>query len=287
MIRAWTIQLAIEEQTPASSILAKWAELARSDPSPVVRLYLASGLQRLPLEQRRDILAGLVSHAEDAADHNLPLMYWYAAEPLAALDARRAARLASSARIARFREFMARRIGGLGTADSLALLVDELRRPASSAERLSLLTGIDEALRGRRRVAMPAAWPRVFAVLAADGDRQVRARAVALALTFGDAAARATLRSVLIDPRAEAEPRREALAALLKVHDPEARLDPARPGPRPAARRDGRARVVELRRSRHARALDRRLQIAGRRRAARRLEYAGGAKRRLTPCWPP
>ncbi len=221
MIRAWTIQLAIEEQTPASSILAKWAELARSDPSPVVRLYLASGLQRLPLEQRWDILAGLVSHAEDAADHNLPLMYWYAAEPLAALDARRAARLASPARIARFREFMARRIGGLGTADSLALLVDELRRPASSAERLSLLTGIDEALRGRRRVAMPAAWPRVFAVLAADGDRQVRARAVALALTFGDAAARATLRSVLIDPRAEAEPRREALAALLKAHDPE------------------------------------------------------------------
>ncbi len=221
MIRAWTIQLAIEAKTPASAVLAKWAELALSDPSPVVRLYLASGLQRLPLYERWDILAGLVSHAEDAADHNLPLMYWYAAEPLAALDARRAARLASSARIARFREFMARRIGGLGTADSLALLVEELGRPAGSAQRLSLLTGIDEALRGRRRVAMPAAWPRVFAVLAADGDRQVRARAVALALTFGDAAARATFRNVLVDPAAGPEPRREALAALLKARDPD------------------------------------------------------------------
>jgi len=221
MIRAWTIQLAIDERTPATSILAKWAELARSDPSPVVRLYLASALERLPVEQRWDILAGLVSHADDATDHNLPLMYWYAAEPLAALDARRAARLASSARISRFREFMARRIGGLGTAASLALLVEELERPASSAQRLSLLTGIDEALRGRRRVVMPAAWPRVFAVLAADGDRQVRSRAVGLALTFGDAAARSTFRSVLVDPKADPEPRREALAALLKARDPE------------------------------------------------------------------
>jgi len=221
MMRAWTIQLAIEEQMPASSILAKWVELARSDPAPVVRLYLASALQRMPPDERWDILSGLVSHADDATDHNLPLMYWYAAEPLAARDAPRAARLASAARIARFQEFMARRIAGLGTPLSLALLVDELGRTATSAQRVSFLTGIGEALRGRRHVAMPAAWPRVFAVLAADDDRQVRSRAVALALTFGDAAARTTLRGVLVDPKADSELRREALAALLKARDPD------------------------------------------------------------------
>ncbi len=58
----------------------------------MVRLYLASAMQRLPLEQRWDTLAALVSHGEDASDHNLPLMYWYAAEPLAAVDAARACR---------------------------------------------------------------------------------------------------------------------------------------------------------------------------------------------------
>jgi putative membrane-bound dehydrogenase-like protein len=221
MIRAWTIQLAIDEQTPASPILAKWSELARNDPSPVVRLYLASALQRMPLEERWDILTGLVSHADDANDHNLPLMYWYAAEPLAALDARRAARLAASSRIAKFREFMARRIVGLGTSESLALLIDELGQPASSTARRSLLTGIGQALRGRRHVEMPAAWPRVFGVLAGDGDRQVRSLAVALGLTFGDAAARVTLRGVLVDPRAESELRQEALAALLQARDAE------------------------------------------------------------------
>jgi putative membrane-bound dehydrogenase-like protein len=220
MIRAWTIQLAIEEKTPPSSILARWAELARSDPSPVVRLYLASALQRMPLEERWDILAGLASHGEDARDHNLPLMYWYGAEPLAALDPRRAAGLARSAQIPRLREYMARRIGALGTGESLALLVEELGRAESSGHRSSLLIGIDEALRARRRVAMPAAWPQVFAALAADRDAQVRSRAVALALTFGDATARTTLHGVLVDPKADPELRRDALAALLKAHDP-------------------------------------------------------------------
>ena len=99
MIRAWTIQLATEQGPPAAPILARFAELARTDPSPVVRLYLASALQRLPLQDRWDIVEGLVGHGEDAADHNLPLMYWYGAEPLAGVDASRAARLAAGSKI--------------------------------------------------------------------------------------------------------------------------------------------------------------------------------------------
>jgi putative membrane-bound dehydrogenase-like protein len=220
IIRAWTIQLAMEGATPASPVLAKFAELARSDPSPVVRLYLASALQRMPPGRRWEILAGLVAHGEDASDPNLPLMDWYAAEPLATVDARRAARLASSARIPLIPRFMARRIAALGTPESLAVLVEELRRAASSAGREAILIGIEEGLRGRRRVAMPAAWPEVFAALAVDADARVRSRSVALALTFGDPSARATLRRVLADARADIPLRREALAALLKVKDP-------------------------------------------------------------------
>jgi putative heme-binding domain-containing protein len=220
MIRAWAIQLATEERPPPGFRSRKFAELARSDPSPVVRLYLAAALQRLPLERRWEILSGLVSHAEDATDPNLPLMCWYAAEPLAGLDARRALALASSARIPRFAEFMARRVGALGTSESLAILVEELGRAGSSARRSALLLGIKEGLRGRRQAAMPAAWSRVFAALAADPDAQVRARAMALALTFGDPSARVTLRRLLADTTADLMMRREALAALLQAKDP-------------------------------------------------------------------
>ncbi len=220
VLRAWTIQLATDQETPSEPLLARFGELARTDPSPVVRLYLASALQRLPLEARWNILEGLVAHADDAGDHNLPLMYWYGAEPLAAVDPSRAARLAAGSRVPRIQEFMARRIGALGTPEAIALLVDELGRAPGTRERASLLTGIEESLRGRRQVAMPAAWPDVFRQLAADSDRRVRSRSLSLALTFGDPAARAALRQALADPAAPLAPRREALEALLQARDP-------------------------------------------------------------------
>jgi putative membrane-bound dehydrogenase-like protein len=219
-IRAWTIQLATEQGPPSAPILARFTELARTDPSPMVRLYLAAAMQRLPLENRWDALTALVGHGEDASDHNLPLMYWYAAEPLAVADAQRSAALAASSSIPRIQEFMARRIAALGTPESLALLVGELGRASASARRLTLLIGIEEALRGRRQVAMPAAWPAVSKTLASDPDSSVRSRAVALGVNFGDAAAQESLRRVLVDPKASPPDRRQALAALLKVKDP-------------------------------------------------------------------
>jgi putative membrane-bound dehydrogenase-like protein len=218
-IRAWTIQLATEKGPPPKTILSKFEGMSKNDPSPMVRLYLASALQRLPLEDRWDILVGLLGHSEDISDHNLPLMYWYAAEPLAAVDASRALRLAASSRIPRVQEFLARRVGSLGTPESLAVLVEDLGRAPSSSHRETLLLGIEEGLRGRRQVSMPSDWPKVFASLMADKEARVRSRAVALALTFGDPTARTTLRGVLADAKADLAARRDALAALLKVKD--------------------------------------------------------------------
>jgi hypothetical protein len=84
--------------------------MAREDKSPVVRLYLASACQRLPLDRRGEILAGLLAHAEDATDHNLPLMYWYAAEPLAAEGPAKAVALLGQAKIPQVREFITKRM---------------------------------------------------------------------------------------------------------------------------------------------------------------------------------
>ena len=90
--------------------LAELERLAGEDKSPVVRLYLASALQRIPVEQRWPTLDQLVAHAEDASDHNLPLMYWYAAEPCVASDPAKAVALLKQSRIPLLREFIARRL---------------------------------------------------------------------------------------------------------------------------------------------------------------------------------
>src|SRR5262249_52446965 len=65
-VRGWAVQLALEDGKPSAATRKRFAEMARQDPSPVVRLYLASGLQRLPPGERWDILEGLVAHGEDA-----------------------------------------------------------------------------------------------------------------------------------------------------------------------------------------------------------------------------
>jgi hypothetical protein len=75
--------------------------MAKNDNSPVVRLYLASGLLRTPVEKRWDVLTGLLARAEDAKDHNLPNMYWYAAEGSVGADNGRAIKLLTEAKIPR------------------------------------------------------------------------------------------------------------------------------------------------------------------------------------------
>ncbi|MBI3858565.1 MAG: dehydrogenase, partial [Planctomycetes bacterium] len=89
-LRAWAVQLAAEPRPAAAAARAKFAQMASTDPSPLVRLYLAAACQRLAPEDRWTVAERLASHAEDAADPNLPLMIWYAAEPMAAADLRRA-----------------------------------------------------------------------------------------------------------------------------------------------------------------------------------------------------
>jgi putative membrane-bound dehydrogenase-like protein len=115
-VRAWTIQLTCEDGTPAAPLLAEFARLAKDDPSPLVRLYLASALQRIDVAQRWPMLHALAAHAEDAKDQNLPLMLWYAAEPAVAADIAKGAELLAACKIPKVQEFIARRLASEATA---------------------------------------------------------------------------------------------------------------------------------------------------------------------------
>jgi putative membrane-bound dehydrogenase-like protein len=109
-VRGWAIQLACEGRSVSDELYAELTRLAGSDPSPVVRLYLASAAQRLDPAKRWDLLRGLVAHEVDADDHNLPCLYWYALEPLVTLDKVRALKLAAEGKVPVLREFVARKM---------------------------------------------------------------------------------------------------------------------------------------------------------------------------------
>ena len=109
-LRGWAVRLLSEDAARLVPHQQRVADLAANDPAPSVRLEIASALQRLPLENRWEIAASLLSHAEDAADKDLPLMYWYAIEPLAAADKKRAVQLASQCKIPLVRQLIAQRV---------------------------------------------------------------------------------------------------------------------------------------------------------------------------------
>jgi len=114
-MRWWAIQFLCEEKPLAPSVLDKFAALAQSDPSPMVRLGLASALQRLALADRWRIAGALVSHEADGSDQNLPLMVWYGIEPLIPADRARAVQLMAQCKIPQVRQFISRRLAGSGS----------------------------------------------------------------------------------------------------------------------------------------------------------------------------
>lgn len=123
-IRSWSIQLLTEGKSVAPETLKKFAEMAQKDNSKLVRLYLTSGILRLDPSQRWDVLDALVQKGEDKDDHNLPLMEWYAAEPLAPIDAKRALQLAEKSRFPKMLPYMIQRVEAMGTEESKKVLKD-------------------------------------------------------------------------------------------------------------------------------------------------------------------
>jgi putative membrane-bound dehydrogenase-like protein len=220
-LRAWAVQLSLEGRRPAARVQMQLAAMAREDPAPCVRLALASGMQRLALSERWPIAEGLFRHGEDAGDANLPLMVWYAVEPLVAAERDRAVKLIARAQIPLVREYLARRVvllagpeSGSGAA-GLKALVDLLGGIEDSAIRRDVLRGIGAALEGRRQVVMPANWPAVSRRLAQSPSPEVREQALFLGVVFGDAHGLAVARETVMDTAAPVGFRTQALQALV------------------------------------------------------------------------
>ncbi len=141
-VRGWAVQLLAEGQQPSDDAVRQFATMARQESSALVRLYLASALQRIPAEKRWDAVAGLMAHSEDAQDRNLPMMVWYAAEPVVELDMWRALGLAAESKLPRLFEFTVRRIAAIGTQDALRVLTDRLGRTDDPTRQKELANGI-------------------------------------------------------------------------------------------------------------------------------------------------
>jgi putative membrane-bound dehydrogenase-like protein len=218
-VRAWTIQLALEDRRASAELTRRHVQMAQSDPSPVVRLYLASALPRLEAGPAWAIAERLASHGEDVEDRNIPRLLWHGIAPRVPQNLDRAFALAETTRIPALADWIHWRAATLdGDAVNRAVAALESLDQTELRRRLA---GLWLALQPRARLPMPPAWKRVSQELLSSDDPKIRQPAEKVAAVFGDASMLPNLRATLANRGADLSARRHAFDVLSRAADPE------------------------------------------------------------------
>ena len=216
-IRVWVIRLLSDQPVSPQSIDA-FNHLSKREESKLVKLYLISALQKLPLLDRMKISQHLVNDPEDADDHNIPLMLWYAIEPAVPVHVDHAVVLAMNSKIPKLREFIARRLTTEISTNPRP--INELLcwlPNADEAATLDVLLGMTEALKGWRKAPQPENWA-ILVQKTNQGDNDLLKQMVReLSVVFGDGRALNELFALVEDKSLSTESRKDALDVLLSV----------------------------------------------------------------------
>lgn len=220
-IRSWAVRLRGDHGAPDAPARGEFERLALNEKAALVRLSLASALQRLPVEERFTLTRNLLSHAEDAGDHYLPLMIWYGIEPAVLADLSKSVQLVVASRIPKVSQFIARRLSEKAGEDGRGLeqLITAVAASENGEQQQQILLGLRRGLQGYKSVPLPSSWRTAYARLSQSTQPGVRESAHLLAVKFGDRDAIAALQELLANSAAPAAQRESALQALVSKHD--------------------------------------------------------------------
>jgi len=227
--RVWTQQrpapsVGGAEVTPSPAVVAEFTRLAAQDPSSLVRLVLASTLQRMPFGMRPAVAAGLLSHKEDATDKNLPLMVWYALIPIAQSNPSALASLGAKSELRGTSKYIARRLAE-DIATNPGPVNDLIAAATNRAEdyQTDIVDGITQGLQGQFGVAKPAAWDAFAAKTSGSTNAALAEKVRALDVSLGSAGALDQARKMALDGGAPAATRKAALQSLIDARAPDLR----------------------------------------------------------------
>ena len=207
----------------AAAMLPALCGLAATDPSGLVRLAVASTLQRLPLALRPPLAAALVARSDDAGDHNLPLLVWYGLIPCAEADPTALVDVAAACAWPTTRRLIARRLAE--RSDTIPEPVSRLLAAAAGGgnthQLRDTLRGCAEAFAGWRRPPEPASWPDLTLQIAQLGSTEAASECRQLHATlselFGKGQPLDTLATVALDRRQPLTAREAAVQSLRRA----------------------------------------------------------------------
>ena len=206
VVRSWAVQLATEEAGKSKLSADTLLKLAQTDPSPTVRLALASALPKLDAKIVWEVASSLAMHGEDKDDRFLPKMIWFGLARVIAEDWSRGLALAEKTPLPSLADSI-RWFAATTPAGRDALI------PTIQTERdLKLLAF---GMKDEAKAAMPKTWPQLQAKFPGTTSDQ-------LAALFGDKTVLAKMRSILADETTPLPQRRAAFDLLKRVSDTEA-----------------------------------------------------------------
>ena len=153
----------------------------------------------------------MAGQAEDAADHNLPMLVWYGLTPMVEEDPLGLLRAGDG--LAQFavmdRATTERSEENPSSFDDLLDLLSESKEKSEP-----LLSGMERAVRGMKEFARPVQWDQVRSLL--KGNPKV----LRLSVFFGDAEAAERMEKLAMNPQASLSSRREVMENLIQSDSP-------------------------------------------------------------------
>jgi len=201
---------------PSAVVRAELNRMAVEDPSSLVRLVLSSTMQRLPYAARPALASGLVSHAEDADDTNLPLMNWWGLIPLADSDPAALAGLVANNELPTTRRLITRRLAeDIGTSPDPINQIIAASYGKPEAFQADIIEGLSLGLQGQRGVALPPDWDALSEQVHESANADLVAQVRAIDVILGSTRALAEARQTALSASAATSDRVEALQSLL------------------------------------------------------------------------
>ena len=230
-VRTWAIRLLFNDQpmdglfgprgkdlpTGNANLEKKLVALAKNDDSGLVRLALASTLQRLPVLSRGKLARALASRVKDQADHNLPMLVWYGITPMVDHDPQGLVEVARATSWPSLRSWIARALTARSkeSPQPFNALLDLVSEPSKESD--SLLSGIERAVLGMKGFGKPVKWDQVRANLG------THPRVLKLSVIFGDAEATQRMEKLVMNANAAVASRQQVLEILIESDSPNLR----------------------------------------------------------------
>ena len=217
-MRIWGIRMMTDDKSRIGPAVLRMMTMTRLEKSRLVLHHLASAVPRFELKHRWILLEELSRRHDLADDPALPLMIWYAIEPLFKEEYKRALILCLDSNIPLLWEYGARRVCEADIDWPNELFMQMYVNDAPEY-RNAILSGMADALEGRGAVEATNDWDPFYQSIKASGSPGVAKAALRVAALFNAEGARDDMRAIIMDMTVSADARIHVIESLAERGD--------------------------------------------------------------------